>query len=45
MTIDGEVIPYIPKPGEKVIDLTNIWRDDRGAESEPEPAGAESLSE
>ncbi len=30
MTIDGEVIPYIPKPGEKVIDLTHAWENDQG---------------
>lgn len=29
MTMDGEVIPYTPKPGEKVIDLSHIWENDQ----------------
>jgi len=30
MTIDGEAIPYTPKPGEKIVDLTHIWKNDQG---------------
>jgi len=30
MTIEGEVIPYTPEPGEKVIDLSHIWDNEKG---------------
>ena len=37
MTIDGEVIPYIPKPGEKVIDLK--WDEARDPTPDPDQGG------
>jgi len=37
MTIDGEVIPYTPKPGEKVINLK--WEESRDPTPDPDQGG------